>query len=284
MVHQISYASVGFADRDVEAALDAIAAARFDAVEILGQAPHVESPPTGAALSAFVKRLEARRIRARTVHAPLTRNVLGAPEESWRREKVKVLASYLHFAGALGATEVVIHPVPNPCFVPDAEDPEVPGRIKSAVRRSLDDLAPVAKAASTRITLENLPYHCAYPYLTMDELRPLVDDYEPDLVGLVVDTGHAWTVGREPDSEIRTAGPRLCGTHLQDVDRNAPDDQHWAPTHGGLDWDAICAALVQVGYDGPWTFEVYNPRHGESQEQLADLVRQFADRWVPKPA
>ena len=63
-------------------------------------------------------------LRARTVHAPLTRNVLGAPDETWRREVVEVLASYLRLAAGLESTEVIIHPVPNPIFVPEGDHPD----------------------------------------------------------------------------------------------------------------------------------------------------------------
>jgi len=59
-----------------------------------------------------------------------------------------------------------------------------------------------------------------------------------------------------PVGEIEAAGERLWGTHLLDVDGENPQDNHWAPTHGGLDWRAIRQALVGVGYRGHWTFEI----------------------------
>ena len=73
----------------------------------------------------------------------------------------------------------------------------------------------------------------------MQELRALVDGYPEEQLGLVIDTGHAWTMKRDPSLEIKFAGSRLQGTHLQDVDYDQPNDNHWAPTQGGLDWSAI---------------------------------------------
>ena len=274
-----AYSTIGFIDRTVEEALEGIAAAGFCQTEILGQEPHVAQPLMGQPLRQFCTRLESLGLRATTVHAPMGYNVLGAPEENWRREKVQVLASYLRFAGALDATDLIIHAVPNPGFVPNADDPAVPGLIRQAVFDSLDDLVPVAEEASVRILLENLPYDCEYPYLTMGELRPLVDQYPAEQVGLVVDTGHAWTLKLDPAAEIHVAGCRLGGLHLQDVDGAAPNDQHWVPTHGDLDWDAIRRALGQVRYVGLWTFEVAHARHGETPEQLAQLTREVAISW-----
>jgi sugar phosphate isomerase/epimerase len=277
---QISYGTVGFTDRDVEAALDAIASAGFAKAEILGQAPHVVAPPTGSELVGFRKRLEERGLDGGTVHAPLRRNVLGAPDEDWRREKVEVLAGYVRFAASLGSVGIVVHPVPNPMFVPDPERPELQQLMSDAVRRSLDELVPVAQQVGIRILLENLPYDCEYPYLTVAELRPLVDAYPVEALGLVVDTGHAWTKRKDPAGEILAAESRLWGTHLQDVDFENPQDNHWVPTHGGLNWDAIRNALAQVEYAGQWTFEVTSGRHDETPEELARLTRAIAASWT----
>ena len=153
---KISYSTSGFTDRGVEAALDGIAAAGFPQAEILGQEPHLAEVPTGKALREFRSRLESRGFSGCTVHAPLRTNVLGAPEEGWRREKVEVLAGYIRFAGAIGASGVVIHAIPNPMFVPEAEAPDIPQLMHDAVLRSLDDLIPVAEEAGTRMLLENL--------------------------------------------------------------------------------------------------------------------------------
>ena len=280
---ELSYSSMGFNDRDLEAALDGVAAAGFSNVEILGMEPHLGSPPEGEALQQFRGRLSERGITGCTVHAPMRECVPGAPEEGWRVEKVGVLSTYLRFVGAIGARGLIIHPVSNPIFVDEPTRPELPQIMADAARRSMDELVPVAQEAGARMLLENLPYatqyDCSYPLLKMDELRGLVDEYPEDALGLVVDTGHAWTSGIDPASEIRTAGSRLGGTHLQDVDYDDPQDNHWAPTHGGLDWGSIRAALGEVGYSGHWTFEVINPRHGETPEALARATRETADAW-----
>ncbi len=278
-IRNISYATIGFSDRPVEKALDAIAEAGFPQVELLGQEPHLALPPTGQELSDFRTRLEARQLITRTVHAPAKRNVLGAPEENWRAQVIQTLASYLRFAGAIGAGDVIIHPIPNPIFVPDAKDPAIPGRIQKALSLSLDELVLVAQETNTRILLENLPYFCDYPYRTMKELRPLVNAYPAEQLGLVIDTGHAWTLKVDPAGEIQTAGSRLKGTHLQDVDYDEPNDNHWMPTRGGLDWTAIRQALAAADYSGPWTFEVARSPTDETPDELARATAQLAASW-----
>ena len=268
---QISYATAGFNDQ-LQEALDGIAGAGYSHVELSSQEGHLDQIFTGRELEQLRSRIEASGLRAGTVHAPMMRNVLGAPEENWRREKAALLGEYLRMSGALGAGGMVIHPVPNPRFVEDPERPELTGIMSGAARRSLDDLAPVALESGVRILLENLPYDSHFPFLNMTGLRALVDGYPEEAVGLVVDTGHAWTSGNDPAGEIRTAGERLWGTHLQDVDGEDPQDNHWAPLQGDLDWGAIREALRDVGYRGFWTFEVITPRRGESPAELARIT------------
>lgn len=271
-----SYATAGFTDRDVESALDEIAAAGFREAEILGQKPHVASPLRGKPLVEFNRRLQARGLRA-TVHAPLTRNVLGAPEESWRREIVGILDAYLQFTAGVGAEEMVVHPVPNPIFVPQPTDPGLPALMRDAARRSLDELVPVSQANGVRLLLENLPYECDYPLLSIGELKDLVGSYPPDCVGLLVDTGHAVVTGRDAAREILLAGGRLCGIHLHDSDGR--EDRHWLPGKGVIDWDAVRGALIEIDYDGPWIMELAASGRSETPEALCRNALDVLTRW-----
>ena len=155
--------------------------------------------------------------------------------------------------------------------------------MRDSAPRSVEALVEVAAEANVRILLENLPYRIdpphVYPLISMAQLRTFIEPYPAEQIGLVVDVGHAWTAGIDPVVEIETAGDRLWGTHLQDVDADQPNDDHWVPTHGGLNWPAICDALRRINYAGAWTFEVLNERRGESREQLATQSRAVAAEW-----
>jgi len=272
----LSYSTVGFSDRNIEAALDAIAVTGFNHAEILGQEPHVAEPPKGEALCDFRFRLEGRGLGA-NVHAPLGLHVLGVPDESLRLEKVKVLKKYLRFTCDVGARNLIVHPIPNPIFVSEPDNPLLPTIIFDAARRSLEDLISVAEKLNVCILLENLPYNCRYPLLTMRDLKPFIDKYPCEYVGLIVDTGHAGISGDEPAKEIGIAGDRLYGVHLHDTD--LIEDKHWIPTVGKLDWDAIRLALTEIEYNGPWTFEVINSQSRETPDEIAKKCYQIANNW-----
>ena len=292
---QISYSTGGFAGQGLEPSFDGVAGAGFACVELNGcgsciedwscesrpDAPHA---PRGAAAAAFRRAAEQRGLTITPVHAPANTNVLGPPTEDWRVEKRDVLAGYLRFAGEIGAGGVVVHGIPNVIFLPkDADIAQLLDPMVGAMKRSVEELVPIAAEAGVRLLLENLPYvhdfDGVYPLIAMHQLRPFVDDYPAEQVGLIIDTGHAWTNGDEPMAEIETAGDRLWGTHLQDVPIESPCDNHLVPSHGGLDWSAIRDALKSVDYRGAWTFEVHHGIPEGPPETLAVRTFEFAHQW-----
>ena len=274
-----SYSTGGLQDRSFRAALETIAVAGFPQMEVLGQEPHIAEPPVGEALLEFQRMVNDSGVRARTVHAPAGETVLGTTNETWQRESLSTLECYIQFAGSISATAIVIHPVPNPIFVPDAGDPAVPQKIQDSVRSSLDHLVPIAASAGMRLTLENLPYRINFPLLTMKELRPLVNDYPDDRVGLVIDIGHVGVLRMDPVSEIHSAGTRLWGTHIHDVDFGIDDGDHRAPTRGGYNWDPILQAFEDIRYPGPWTFESSVATGTDTKDDVVRITREAAIQW-----
>jgi sugar phosphate isomerase/epimerase len=271
-----SYSTAGFADRGIEQALDIVATVGFPQVEVLGRDPHLGHRLTGKSLSDFLSRVESRGLTVRTMHAPSGRTTLGTTDKEWRKQEIATLRDYILFLSDLGGTDMVIHPIPNPIFVENAYSPETVELVKEGVSISLDKLVPVAQDAGVRINLENLPYHCDYPYRTMAELRPLVDPYPSEHLGLILDTGHVGVLGNEIVDEIRSAGPRLCGTHLHDVEGTEDGTDHRGPTRGFLNWDDLFGTLEEIAYQGPYTFETSVPAIDETPEELSAFTRHFA--------
>ena len=283
-----SYSTYGFGNLDAAQALERVAASGFRYVEFCCDTHAPGDRPSKYAVSTR-EHLEKYGLTATTVHAPARRNTLGATDEDWRRKANAVLADTLRFSGEIGAAGMVVHGIPNPNFVPqDREIHSFYSVMVDAMRRSVEELIPVAEEADVRILIENLPYNADlrtsswdgdYPLMRMAELRPFVDDFPAKQVGLVVDVGHAWTNGDDPATEIRVAGDRLGGTHLQDVDGDNPQDNHWPPLHGGLNWISIFEALDQIYYRGMYTFEVINGVFDESADELAKLTFAVAKKW-----
>ena len=274
-----SYSTAGFRKQTLQEALDSIQKAGFPAVEI-GCVPHANPPFKNEALNKFTNELDRRNLKARSIHAPSGLTTLGATTEEWRIREVKILESFIIFASDINASDMVIHPIPNPIFVPEPDNPENPEIMEKAVVQSLDYLVPIAEKYGVRMNLENLPYHCDYPYRSMKELRTLVDQYPANQLGLILDTGHVGVMGNEIVEEIKSAGDRLKGTHLHDVKGNKDGDDHKGPKRGILNWDNMLKALKEIQYSGPYTFETIVTKENESEEELAIFTRTFAKKWL----
>lgn len=267
-----------FRDRELPAALDAIAAVGFPQVELNVREPHVYGSDA-AEERRLLKLFAGHAVHARTMHAPSGRSILAALDDEWRRESVGILAPYVRMAGNLGLTEVVIHPIPSPTLVPDAAEPTLGRRMEGGIRRSLDTLLPVIEEAGVRVTLENLPYP-DYPLNNMGDLRKVIEPYPSASVGLILDFGHAGRVGRDPEDELRAAGERLCGTHMHDIDSRDGLVDHHSPALDYFDWAAIRRTFAEIGYEGPWTMEVSKTSRGESLEELVEEISAWLASWL----
>ena len=114
----------------------------------------------------------------------------------------------------------------------------------------------------------------------MKELRLLVDQYPANQLGLILDTGHVGVMGNEIVEEIKSAGDRLKGTHLHDVNGNQDGDDHKGPNRGILNWNDMLKALIEINYSGPYTFETIVTKENETEEELAIFTRTFAKTWL----
>ena len=152
-------------------------------------------------------------------------------------------------AGILGVDWVVFHAIDT-----DDKDDE------TKLRRNMEWLKPYVELAgkhNTGIALENFSdggKHSRYCTVT-EHLPVLVDSFKADNVGICWDIGHAHCNKLEQYPEIMKLGKRLKVLHVQD--NNGLSDQHTAPYYGTVNWNEVKRALVDVGYEGEFTFEAH---------------------------
>ena len=61
---------------------------------------------------------------------------------------------------------------------------------------------------------------------------------------------------RYPQDWIRTLGRRIARVHVRDYDLARPGRDGFCPLgEGSVDWPAVVAALNEIGYAGPLTYE-----------------------------
>ena len=199
-------------------------------------------------------------------HAPFRLNRTGAlnldcPEYA---EIVRSMGT----AAILGASAIVVH------AVGDANDPDF-FDFNQAFYRSL---TPFAQQYGIRIAVENLfdwsakgdraIGKLATPY----ELNRMLDGLDPVWVGACVDIGHAGLTAAEPEQFLAgMTADRLIALHVQDGDYR--HDLHTLPYLGQFNWDAITAALAQIGYRGDLTMEIFHYMRHFPNDLTADALR-----------
>jgi sugar phosphate isomerase/epimerase len=235
-------------DMSLPDTLDTYRAAGLELIEIMmgvGESDWDLRRP--AVLTQVHELLATRGLRAHSVHAEF-RFVewdLSSKYEGMRRLAVDNHAAVLEAAARLGAHHVVVHPgIQYLTYAP----PQV---LFQALRRSLEQLAPVAASTGVIVALENVDYP-EIPRIR-EQMRLLLELFSPSEVGLCLDTGHAALSGEDSGAYVRDLHDRLVGLHWHD--NHGQHDEHRFPGLAGIDWEPFFSALRDTGWDLPVTVE-----------------------------
>ena len=192
---------------------------------------------------------EARRLADKygielwSLHLPfLPFNVIDPSVPALADYTVKYFCSFIDKATEIGIKTIVIHPSGEPIAESDR-----PMRLECA-KKSLAVLAEYAKARGAVIAVEDLPRTC----LGRDssDILELISAH-PDL-RVCFDTNHL--LGESIADFIKKVGDKIITTHVSDYDEK--NERHWLSGEGVIDWKALKDALIAIGYDGPWLYEL----------------------------
>jgi len=150
---------------------------------------------------------------------------------------IELVENRIAMAARLNSNVIILH---LPRLVPEAPggDP-----LWTAVRRSLDALAPFARSHGVRIALENLdPPNFVYTTLFRSE-------YGSDFLGLCYDAGHGNLSGIGLD-QLEILKDRLISVHLHDNDGTG--DHHNLLYSGTVDWARLAKIMAEVATPMRW--------------------------------
>jgi hexulose-6-phosphate isomerase len=103
------------------------------------------------------------------------------------------------------------------------------------------------------------------------EMRSFVDQFHSPWVGVHFDAGNVMQYGY-PEDWILTLGPRIKRIHFKDFKLGSGREAaHFADLlQGDVNWQAVMAALVKVGYNGPISPEIgRNPGQPDQLKQVS---------------
>lgn len=190
-------------------------------------------------------------VTIRSYHLPFWPdcNLASASREE-REATISAHAELISRGTAHGVRIYTVHPGAEP--VDDGERREC---IECA-KDSLCRLAEIADRAGAVLAVEDLPRSCP-GHNTEEMLEILSCDAR---LKSCLDTNH---ILYEPLYDyIRAVGDRLIGTHISDYD--LVSERHYMPGEGLVDWQKVVKLLEEVGYTGPWLYEI-NCRSAESE-------------------
>ncbi|WP_248926229.1 sugar phosphate isomerase/epimerase family protein [Paenibacillus hamazuiensis] len=229
--------------------LQRLRSAGLSCVELTWQAkqanlPH--HPETRAHADRTVRAIRQAGIDIASVHIPYGHAWdISTPDEEERKNILIRIADILGMAREWGVGRAILHP----SYEPIAQN-QRQRRIEHA-KESLFRLAAVALASGVELAVECLPRTCLGN--CGREIEELVGVH-PNL-GVCCDVNHLFV--EAPEAFIRRLGSRIVTTHISDND--GVDEKHWMPGDGILNWKAIIGALAEVGYTGPFMYEVRKP-------------------------
>ncbi len=142
--------------------------------------------------------------------------------------------------------------------------------------------------------LDTAFHHHAATYVEApDEVRWLMDESDPALLGLCLDTGHLTYGGGDAVEFARTYGARVRHVHLKDVDGprlGRARAEGWSVEqalraylfpelgHGVVDFPGVLAALEDAGYDG-WLVVEQDTQEAGALAAAARNRRYLAERF-----
>lgn len=272
---KLAFSTNAFRKYSIEEAIDIVADAGYDGIELMCDRPHAWPPDMiPGRVDAIRSALDRRKLGLSNLNGFMMCAVGDFHHPSWidadsarRHARRQHTIDCVKLASTLGATTVSTQP-----------GGLLEGRDRAAAMKAFQHeihlAAHEADGCGIDLLVEPEP----------DCLLATTADYDDFLKGVVspaigmnCDLGHFYCVGEDPAAVIRKLGPDLKHVHLEDI---AADRRHFhlPPGQGALDFPAIFKALRDVRYDGWVTVELY-PFLDDAPKICRD-AREFLKRWI----
>lgn len=194
-----------------------------------------------------IKRLmsEYPEVKVWSVHlpfGPFNKINIASLDEELVKYSVEYFKKRLDSVASIGVKIAVIHPSGEP------NSPEDREALLEIASNCLAELAEYAKQYGITVAVEDIPRTCLGN--CSDEIKKLISKH-PDL-RVCFDTNH---ITIQDNAEfVREIGDKIITVHVSDYD--FVDERHWIPFEGKNNWVKIVTALEEVGYAGPWMYEI----------------------------
>lgn len=260
---RFAFSTNAFMGQTVLEAIESIAAAGYDGVELLADIPHLYAASVGASEVRRLRRALSRHrlgvsnINANTVRGycwdcsadPLFEPCLTDPDPEARAWRVDYTKKCVDLAAGLESPSVSITSGP---IQPESTPEEGIELLKRALRE-------IAAHAGKRGVKVGLEYGPGLLIESGTELSCLINEIGSEHLGACLDLGHSRLVGEDPEFTIDLL--RGCIFHIRVEDMKDGKRHHLIPGTGDMDFSRLLAAVEKSGYEGFVTVELYAYPH-----------------------
>jgi hexulose-6-phosphate isomerase len=235
--------------------------AGFEGIELrMGDQVAIDSPPDQLKRWGETARKMEMAIVSLWVSGPLESNPLNSPDAEARARGRSAIEKSIDFAGWLGCGALLIVPGrlgDGPRFKVSYQDTWE--RFTEEFRK----IIPRAEKAKVILTPENVWNKFLVSPL---EMRAFVDQFRSPWLQTHFDIGNVMQFGY-PEDWILTLGARIKRVHVKDykLSTRAEQGRFVDLLEGDVNWKAVMAALVKVGYQGYLSPEI---GHKDDPDQL----------------
>lgn len=275
---RFGFSANAFRDHSAVEAVEALADAGYDGVELLFDEPHLYPPDaTEAEVDAVRTALDDAGLALCNANAFMLTAIgdfhhpsFVEPDASYRRRRVEYTLAALDLAATLGAPHVSIEPG-GP--VPEGRDRAWALDVFEAGLREVLDRA---DAAGVDVLVEPEPGLLVESSADFLELRRRVD---ADRLGCNFDAGHLFCVGEDPVEAFDRLAGDVAHVHLEDIPADRTHE-HTQLGEGAMDIDGFLGALEDRGYDGFVTVELYPYRETAAETAREAMAYLEARGWA----
>lgn len=209
---QLSAMGIHYLYYPLEYMLEAQAAAGFQSIELVGQAPHFLLDHTGCQPTAPVRRLAEEKgleIGCFTPECAVYQYLMCSPDEGFHHRSMEYFKRGLEAAEKLGASKLLTN------CIGGVWDEEY-GRIYDRAVRSLSLLAETAAGYGVTIAVETVRPEESKCIITLPELRRLLQDVNHPNIKAGLDTVAMAVAGETPEEWFQALGKDIVHTHFVD--------------------------------------------------------------------
>ncbi len=218
-----------------------------------------------AVREALKKMLDETGKKAISYHIPFTKpDDISDPDEPLRVRAMSRFRALLKEAEFFGSEIIVLHPSTEPVNQ-NLRDEHI-----AQLRKSMTEMEEEIREKEMRVALEMLPRRCMGN--TLADISRMLEGFS-DTFGCCLDVNHLMEQYSIIPDMVRELGPKLVTLHISDYD--GIDERHWMPGMGVIDWKAFLEALRDIGYKGPFNYELKLNAELPTQDWIAAIESNF---------